>query len=105
MKNMKTQDFDDEVPRTKEETREALHKLLDRIWYHRHLCRKHNLERGIGECDPEVWKGALRDAKTVRSKYPAHELGPWTDFELGVLNGKLSALRWALGDDWDNFDI
>jgi hypothetical protein len=30
--------------------------------------------------------------------------GPWTDFEIlsdGMMNGKLSALRWALGDEWD----
>jgi len=32
------------------------------------------------------------------------QLGPYTDFELGMLNGKLSALRWVLGADWDFLD-
>jgi hypothetical protein len=28
-------------------------------------------------------------------------LGPWDNFEWGMLNGKLSAVRWVSGDDWD----
>jgi hypothetical protein len=46
----------------------------------------------------------LEAAKGVEKRYPKGELGPWTDFEWGMLNGKLSALRWVLGDDWDMLD-
>ena len=29
---------------------------------------------------------------------------PQTDFEWGMVNGKLSAIRWMLGDEWDMLD-
>ena len=53
---------------------------------------------------PEIWKGVLNSAKKVESRYPKEELGPWSDFDWGMLNGKLSALRWMLGEDWDMLD-
>ncbi|GGG65777.1 hypothetical protein GCM10011374_32110 [Kocuria dechangensis] len=32
------------------------------------------------------------------------QLGPYTDFEIGMLNGKMSPLRWVLGSEWDFLD-
>lgn len=40
----------------------------------------------------------------IEAAYPVEDLGPYTDFEWGMLNGKLSALRWVLGEEWDFLD-
>jgi hypothetical protein len=52
----------------------------------------------------EVWKRAMKAATRVEKKYGKKNLGPWDDFEWGMINGKLSALRWVLGDEWDMLD-
>jgi hypothetical protein len=52
----------------------------------------------------DVWEGALKAAARVEKEYGLEHLGPWSDFEWGMINGKLSALRWVLGDDWDMLD-
>jgi hypothetical protein len=89
-------------------------KLFDIIWYHRYKMRVYritnevNATPGIKNKSLEIKKlvseGALKGAKRVEKKYGKKNLGPWDDFELGMLHGKLSALRWVLGDDWDFLD-
>ena len=39
----------------------------------------------------------------MEAEFPG-EVGPHSDFEWGMINGKLSALRWMLGDEWDMLD-
>lgn len=51
----------------------------------------------------EIWDGMIAAMKSAEERYP-DELGPWTDFEWGMLSGKLSAVRWVLGDEWDMLD-
>ncbi|AYE26607.1 hypothetical protein AQ870_27535 [Burkholderia pseudomallei] len=48
--------------------------------------------------------GALEAAKRTEDEVGVDNLGPWLDFERGMLNGKLSALCWILGDEWDMLD-
>lgn len=50
----------------------------------------------------DIWNGALKAAKRVEKKYGKNNLGPYSKFDWGMLNGKLSALRWVLGDEWDS---
>lgn len=109
-----------DVPRRLSETVAAIEEFLDKVWYNRHLNTRYRIERGQTKLvdketfpvrdhatrpiQRDVWKMAQRAATRVERRYGIENLGPWSDFEWGMLNGKLSALRWALGDEWDNLD-
>lgn len=47
---------------------------------------------------------AAKNIAKVEKRLGPENVGPWSDFEWGMINGKLSAIRWMLGDDWDNLD-
>lgn len=95
--------------------------LFHQVWYNRHWNRRIKIEQGkikIVEIETpgqqrsrrettiqrDIWEGALRSARRVEKLYGKENLGPWTDFEWGMINGKLSTLRWVLGDEWDMLD-
>lgn len=98
--------FDDteEEVRTLKEVLEAENMFFDKIWFDRHLSLEYRIEQGIKDVNPEIWKGAMEAARKVIEKYGEENLGPYSDFEWGMLNGKLSALRWVLGCEWDMLD-
>lgn len=104
-------------PRGLREILEAEDLLFNQVWYNRHWNRRIGIEEGrIKLVDNEtyprrektvlrsVWKGALKSARNVEQRFGRKNLGPWDDFEWGMINGKLSALRWVLGDEWDMLD-
>lgn len=111
-------------PRKASEISEAIEELTDRVWYDRHMVARYKLETGktniIAKKDfgpqhyrdsaygklvvDEVWAGALKAARRLEKKYGKKNLGPYSKFEWGMVNGKLSALRWVFGDDWDMLD-
>ena len=93
----------DEV-RTLEEVLEAENMFLDKIWFDRHLSLEYRIDQGMEDVNSEIWQGAMESARKVIEKYGEENLGPYSDFEWGMLNGKLSALRWVLGDEWDMLD-
>jgi len=107
-------------PRGLTEILEAEELLFNQVWYNRHWNLRIAIENGkIEVVDKEtyprpagtpetiqrdVWKRARKAARSVERRYGKKNLGPWDDFEWGMINGKLSALRWALGDEWDMLD-
>lgn len=87
----------------------AVEVFHDKVWYNRHWGLRNGVEEGririvdkvnwkSGERYPQdvvvrdIWEGALKAAERVEAQYP-DDLGPWTDFEWGMINGKLRALR------------
>jgi hypothetical protein len=52
----------------------------------------------------DVLELAIKAAAKVEKRRGRESLGPRDDFEWGMVNGKLSALRWVLGDEWDMLD-
>jgi len=96
----------EEEPRRLDEIVEAEQQLFDRIWYHRSLQHEHQLREAGDEVEVEsllAIAGPGRQRVEAAHSEPG-QLGPYTDFELGMLNGKLSALRWVLGSEWDFLD-
>lgn len=98
-------DFQEE-PRRLVEISAAEQEFFDRVWYHRSLQREYRLlNEGRVEEAERNFRIARAGRERVEAKYTEPgQLGPYTDFELGMLNGKLSALRWVLGAEWDFLD-
>lgn len=92
-------DFHEE-PRNWEEIREAEEEMFDRVWYERKLV---GMQKEGAEGEHYRALSALGRAR-VEAKYGAENLGPYTEFEWGMINGKLSALRWVTGSEWDFLD-
>jgi hypothetical protein len=97
---------------------EHMNEFCDRVWYNRHLNLRYEVENGIRKIVEEydsktynssqeivrdIWEGALKSSRRMEKLY-GDKLEPMNDFELGMLSGKLSALRWILGEEWDMLD-
>lgn len=96
-------DFDDR-PRTLDIISEAENEFFEKVWFDRHMSLRYKIENGQETVASDIWKGALASAQKAIDKYGEENLGPYSDFEWGMLNGKLSALRWVLGSEWDMLD-
>jgi len=109
----------EQEPRGLTEILDAIDLLFDQVWYNRHQNRLIKIERGqiklVNKLDrhsgapnspivKSVWSLAQAEAAKVEKERGLENLGPWDDFEWGMINGKLSALRWVLGDEWDMLD-
>jgi hypothetical protein len=84
----------------------AEQEFMDVIWYDRKLVLQQRLKQGAESIDPEIERGILAAMRAAEKRYGKKKIRQYyhDDFGWGMLNGKLSALRWVLGDDWDMLD-
>ena len=90
--------------RSQSEILEAEQEFFDRVWFERHHMFRERYEAGDkGRATESIYQMAIETAERVKSERPDIRLCE-SDFEWGMWNGKLSALRWVLGSDWDFLD-
>ncbi|MFD6771188.1 PIN domain-containing protein [Micromonospora chalcea] len=94
-----------EEPRTLVEILEAEREFFDKIWYVRTLIRQEKEGRGEVDPAPEGLVSQIDAAmRRIEERYGPDNVGPWDDWGWGFVHGKLSALRWVLGSEWDFLD-
>ena len=105
--------------RDKDSISDAEQEACDKIWYNRcHLTMREELKNGelklVKKWKSEYsgknimtekdWEKCLKVGKRVEKKYGKKNLIIQSDFDWGMLNGRLETLRWVMGEDWGILD-
>ncbi len=82
---------------------EAYREHWDKVWWNRHQDWRRRLESGeesLSEAQELVYQRAAAAAVRIEDTYGLGNL-EFDDHELGLLSGRMSALSWVLGAEWD----
>lgn len=81
--------------RTLKEIQTEYGKLWDKVWWNRHMSHD-----GNPEIPDEIDSGRAA-ARGVEDRWGKDFLDPGDDVEWGICQGKMMALAWVMGADWD----
>ena len=77
--------------------------LWDKVWYNRHqnwAMKVGSGEQVLSSKQTEIFATASAKARELEERYGKKNL-IWDDFEWGLLSGRMSALAWVLGAEWE----
>jgi hypothetical protein len=84
---------------------EAEQEYFDRLWYYRSTRGDAGgSDDPVDTYDPKLRRQVLAARTRIETRYGKQTLQPLDEFDLGMISGKLSALRWVIGDEWDFLD-
>ena len=81
----------------------AYNEFWDKVWWNRHQVWLQKIKtdrKGLTKAERAVLAKANQAAKRIEERYGKSNLG-WSDFELGLLSGRMSSLAWVLGAEWN----
>ncbi len=89
--------------RNDESILKAYNEFWDKVWWNRHqvwLEKIRSGEQPLTRGQKPILKKAREAARRIEKKYGRKNLG-WNNFDWGLLSGRMSALSWVMGAEWD----